>query len=72
VGNPAFSDTFDQIVYTSWRIVNSADIVPTLPPPIIAGYQFQQTSNAVVFNDNTGSYITNHVAVYLDVIGGQA
>lgn len=70
VGNPTWSNSFDQLVYNSWRIVNSADIIPTLPPPIITGYLFQQTSDAFVFNDNTGSYLNNHVSSYIQVIGG--
>lgn len=70
VGNPNWSNTFDELVYNSWRILNSSDIVPELPPPIITGYLFQQTSDAFVFNDNMGNYLSNHVKAYLDVIGG--
>ncbi|HEX8817134.1 MAG TPA: lipase family protein [Terriglobales bacterium] len=41
VGNPEFKKAFDALPLTSWRIVNSRDWVPKLPPtvPSIIDYQ---------------------------------
>lgn len=37
VGNPVFAERFNQLVPASWRIFNTADIITSLPFPIMKG-----------------------------------
>ena len=45
VGNLEFARRFDQLPITSWRIVNSLDVVPRLPPhiPMVLEYDHVDT-----------------------------
>jgi triacylglycerol lipase len=45
VGNLEFARTFDRLPITSWRIVNSLDVVPRLPPhvPVLLDYDHVDT-----------------------------
>jgi hypothetical protein len=46
VGNMEFARTFNQLAIDSWRIVNTVDVVPKLPPhiPIVLDYDHVDTA----------------------------
>jgi len=39
VGDPTFSQRFEGLVETSWRTVNTNDLVPKLPPTAVPGFE---------------------------------
>lgn len=39
VGNPAFAGRYNELVPTSWRVANTNDVAPTLPPTSVLLYR---------------------------------
>ncbi|MGA2389437.1 MAG: lipase family protein [Candidatus Sulfotelmatobacter sp.] len=50
VGNMEFVGTFNQLPITSWRIVNTEDIVPKLPPHIPVVLDYEHVNNLSSFS----------------------
>lgn len=65
VGNPMFAQTLDSQA-RAFRYFNTEDVIPSLPPPVIFGYTYEQTNQNYVFTQNLGSYALNHTQAYLD------
>jgi triacylglycerol lipase len=53
VGNLEFARTFDQLPIDSWRIVNSLDVVPKLPPHIPVLLDYDHVDTAYPFSSST-------------------
>jgi len=55
VGNMEFARTFNQLPIDSWRIVNTPDLVPKLPPhiPIVLDYDHVDVACAFPSDNNT-------------------
>ena len=67
IGNPIFSQEFARLINSSYRVVNSADWLPGLPPVLIRGYRYLQAdSQTISFNRNLGSALENNLQAYLD------
>ena len=74
VGNTAFAKAFSKNQKApAWRILNTEDIVPTLPPAVfdlpipfgIGDLIYTHIGNPICFTENTGSIHDNHsVATY--------
>lgn len=64
VGNPSFVSTFNSIVTNSFRVANTEDIVPTLPPAIIESILYEHIANDICFTKNLGSLEKNHTEAY--------
>lgn len=61
-GNPVFADqVFDTLVKTSWRIANTNDIVPTLPPVEVVVFQ----------NNKPRTFFYEHVDTEYDLTFGK-
>lgn len=65
VGNPAFATTLDQGTRI-FRYFNTEDAIPSLPPPIIFDYIYEQNNQNYVFTANLGTYAENHTQAYLE------
>ena len=66
IGNPTFSEEFARLIDSSYRVVNSADWLPNLPPVLVRGYRYLQAdSQAISFNRNLGSALDNNLQAYL-------
>lgn len=77
VGNPIFAQTYNgiEILSNTWRVFNTEDIVPGLPlpefplgivrPPVLI---YEHVGNPVPFTLNKGTFLTNHIDAYEDVI----
>jgi hypothetical protein len=73
VGDNAFCDIVKSSKLPLFRIVNTADMVPTLPPPVAprfnepdSPYIFTHCGELISFTDNWESYFNNHLMpVYL-------
>ena len=52
VGNLEFARRFDQLPVTSWRIVNSLDVVPRLPPHIPMVLEYDHVDTAYPFRSS--------------------
>jgi len=50
VGEAQFAEQFNQLPLTSWRIVNTRDIVPRLPLPIPVFFGYQHVAKASSFS----------------------
>lgn len=70
IGNPVFSQQFSVLIGNSFRVVNSADLLPDLPPPVIQGIRYLQAdSQTISFNRNLGSYLNNNLEAYIQEFG---
>jgi Lipase (class 3) len=69
VGNLEFARTFDQLPIDSWRIVNTLDIVPKLPPHIPVVLEYDHVDTAYPFNSadfaNNGLVCWHAMETYL-------
>ena len=73
VGDNAFCDIVKSSQLPLFRIVNTADIVPTLPPSVAPNFSkpdspfvFTHCGELISFTDNWESYVNNHLmSVYL-------
>ncbi len=69
VGNLEFKHLFDALPLTSWRIVNTRDVVPKLPPTIPFILDYEQVAEAYPFDSaqfakkNLGCY--HNIRTYL-------
>lgn len=57
---------FNSFKIKSYRIVNTSDIIPILPLPIVNTEIFSHTAEQITFDDNLGSYYDNHVTAYVN------
>jgi triacylglycerol lipase len=70
VGNLEFKHLFDALPLTSWRIVNTRDVVPKLPPtiPIILDYEHVATAypfdSSLFAKKNLGCYHNIHTYLH--------
>ena len=70
VGNPIFADTYDEVVGTSYRIVNVCDVVPYVPFEELGEYirmkpyPYADTKGELAYIHQTGNPIANHVSSY--------
>lgn len=61
-GNNKFVNILDnEYIY---RIANTSDLVPTLPPPVFIKYIYTHTSNGIYFTINMESISSNHCEAY--------
>ena len=69
VGDSSFSKNFSGEIFETFRIVNTEDIVPTLPTPVLGGLNYTHVGDAICFTGNTGSIVGNHSmsGVYSDM-----
>ena len=76
VGNEAFAEYIDSNVSRHIRLVNKADIVPQLPPPLSPNFKnpskpwiYSHSGKEETFSKNTGSVKWNHeLPIYLDYL----
>lgn len=60
LGNPAFARFYNRLVPHTYRIVNQADWVPTLPPEQIQGSTYSDVGEAWFYYSQCGSFDRNH------------
>ncbi len=60
VGDPAFVAAYDQLLPTSYRVVNLADVVPVVPPPSFEGWRYGDLGKAWAFLNQSGDVVGNH------------
>ncbi len=66
VGNPTFARRYNQVLPTTFRIANTDDIIPMLPPRILhcpftkQVLRYQHIKNLVSFTIQTGTVKGNH------------
>jgi len=60
VASIPFADAYQATGVPTYRIVNSADVVPQLPPPILGPDTFRHVGVQLTFSDNHGSVEANH------------
>jgi hypothetical protein len=68
-GNIAFANVFNDAtlvpVQASWRLYNTEDIVPDLPPPVLeSGWNYDHVGKSVSFTMNMDSVNDNHTHAY--------
>lgn len=71
VGNQLFAEIYQQTVPVQFRVANTEDLVPELPPSVVGTNHFQHVLGLVHFSINLNSAGENHVKAYLDGIGDQ-
>jgi len=79
VGNRDFSNAYNaRFADTTWRVVNSSDLVPEVPPPVqlgpvgpvVIGAFYSHVDTPILFNDQRNSLVDNHdIHTYADAIG---
>lgn len=60
VGNPPFAQCYDDLNLPTFRIVNSEDLVPQVPPAAVGRALYQHVGTAVSFSANNGGVAANH------------
>jgi triacylglycerol lipase len=60
VGNPAFAERYNRLVPQTYRIVNQADLVPTLPPNQIQGSTYADVGEPWFYFSQCGNFDRNH------------
>jgi predicted lipase len=69
LGNPTFAEAFSRVVPDSYRIVNLADPVPTLPPTKTGGIVYVHLGQPRGFTSSSGDIGPNHfISAYRDAI----
>ena len=63
-GNTEYASAFDAINPDSYRIFNTEDIVPALPPPIWLEYVYTHAGKNISFTENLGAIDKNHTDAY--------
>lgn len=63
VGDPEFTSALNLGRASNYRVVNTSDIVPTLPPSILGRDIYQHIGTAVTFTAQYGTYAGNHSAL---------
>lgn len=63
VGDPDFTSALNQCRASNYRVVNTCDLVPTVPPSILGSALYQHVGTAVTFTAQYGSYAKNHSSV---------
>lgn len=80
VGDQVFCDLIKSLDFPLFRVVNSADIIPTTPPSVVPNfndytkpYFYQHCGTALTFTDNWKSIVNNHqLPVYINAIRTKA
>ena len=67
-GNPLYAQTFNARVPISFRLANTEDVFPSLPPASLYYFDYQQTNTLIPFTVNLGSIWKNHVNAYIDYL----
>lgn len=62
-GNIEFANIINK-ENTAFRIVNSADLTPTVPLPVLSSNIYCHFNNCISFSINGGNYIYNHGGAY--------
>ncbi|HKQ85875.1 MAG TPA: lipase family protein [Candidatus Acidoferrales bacterium] len=62
VGNLEFVHTFNKLPIDSWRIVNTRDLIPRLPPKIPVVLDYDQVDTAYPFDSN--AFAKNNLSCY--------
>ncbi len=60
IGNLAFAEFYNQLVPQTYRIVNQADLVPTLPPDNIQGSTYADVGEPWFYFSQCGNFDRNH------------
>jgi triacylglycerol lipase len=62
VGNPAFKEAFNALPLTHWRVVNTRDVVPKVPPsiPVVLDYEHVD----VAYSFDSGSFAKKNLGCY--------
>jgi triacylglycerol lipase len=70
VFNPAGAGIFNAGIPASFRVFNTEDIFPTVPPPLSTGGTFyEHVNNGETFTDNADIIWLNHTYTYLKYFG---
>lgn len=69
VGNNAFANKSAQLLPKAFKIINTADLIPTLPPPVFPNTTYTHTGTVIPFIRNLGSIGGNHVEAYKQFLG---
>ena len=67
VGNIPFASFLSQRSQV-YRIFNTEDLIPDLPPPIIFNLIYEHNDNNIAFTSNLESYSKNHTTAYLNFL----
>jgi predicted lipase len=69
LGNPSFAEAFSRVIPNSYRILNVADLVPTLPPTSIEDMIYVHVGQPWRFARSSGDIGSNHfISIYRDAI----
>jgi len=60
VGDPAFATTYEQLIPSTFRVVNLADVVPIAPPSKIFGFTYQHVGQEWSYLSQQGDIGANH------------
>lgn len=60
VGAPSFADAYNDNGVPTFRVVNTCDVVPTVPPSVLGRLLFQHVGVPVDFTTQNGSIVENH------------
>jgi predicted lipase len=73
VGDKAFAGAYDQLIETSWRIVNLHDLVPRIPS-VLAGYSHVDAEYPINSDDTTNHTLVcwHSLATYLHTLDPSA
>ncbi len=67
IGNNAFAKFISQ--YSNvFRLFNSEDLIPEVPPPIIDDIIYTQFTKDICFSMNLGAYAKNHTQAYINFL----
>lgn len=64
-GNDVFAVVYNRINPNTYRIFNSEDIVPNLPPSIWLSYVYDHIGKPITFTKNLGTRSRNHDQAYI-------
>ena len=67
VGNIPFASFLSQQSQI-YRVFNTEDLIPDLPPPIISNLIYEHNSNNIAFTNNLETYNKNHTTSYLEFL----
>ena len=69
VGNTPFAQ-FMQGQPLNYRLFNTEDIIPSLPPPFLFGWEYTQPGSVLQFSRSLDTYSDNHTESYIQFLEG--
>jgi len=70
VGNIPFAAFLSSHREGIFRVFNTEDLIPALPPPIFFGLIYEHNSEDIAFTKNLENYSRNHTKAYLEYLRG--